>query len=204
MARRSSRKVISFDDRQVRKYLNQLDRDSKRKTIFAVASAKAGIPIRKTARKEAKKSLTHERVKANRPLAKFNDRVAALRKAGYKVRDRKKKTINLIRVKRGKRKYRGSAWIVGGPFANLVHHNKGRRVIKAKKGKAFPIALKSGEVLFVNSIRTPRKNAYLDKAFDRNKASVKRIFKKEVGIAVRKHAAKYGNKGSKNVKKLLR
>ena len=106
MARKSSKRVIRFDDKDVKRYLRQLDRDSKRKTIFAKASAKAAVPIRRTARQQAKKSLTHEKVSGNKPLAKFNDRVSKLRQAGYKVNERKKKTINLIRVRRGKRNHK--------------------------------------------------------------------------------------------------
>lgn len=186
MAGRSKR--LLFDDRHVRKYLRALDRDSKRMTIYAAASAKAAIPIRRSARKYAKQSM----VGSHTPLARFQERVSALNKGRKNaLPPRKKKTINMIRVRRGKRKHRGSAWIVGGSWANLVHGGKARTKTAESMGvKGIPIVLRGGEVIFVKKITTPKKNEFLKKAFRDNKSTTIRIFKAEVGKAVIKHAKK--------------
>ena len=182
-------KVILIDDRHVRKYLRQLDRDSKRKTIYAAASAKAAIPIRRSARQNIKPSL---KASAGQSLAKFQNRVNILNSGRKnKIPDRKKKTINLIRVRRGKRKYRGSAWIVGGLLANILENSKGG-TRKPKKGQVFPIALASGKVLFrrVERAKKIKRNKFLSRAFATNKSTTIRIFKHELGKAVAKHAYK--------------
>lgn len=186
MAGRSKR--LLFDDRHVRKYLRALDRDSKRMTIYAAASAKAAIPIRRSARKYAKQSFKS----SHKPLARFQERTAALNKGRKQpLPPRKKKSINLIRVRRGKRKHRGSAWIVGGPLANIYHSGKQTTTTAESLGvNGIPIVLRSGEVLFVKKVKSPKKNAYLKKAFRDNKGATIRIFKAEVGRAVIKHAKK--------------
>lgn len=184
--------VVYFDDAPVRKYLKRLRKDSQRKQIFAAASAKAALPIRRTARQKLKKSF-------NPKLAKFQERVNALNRGrSFPIRDRKKKTINLVKVKRGKRKYRGSAWIVGGLLANILENSKGGTATAKQMGvKGIPIVKKSGEVVFVKKIQRPKRNKYLSEAFDVNKGKTIQTFKIEVGKAVLKHARKHRVRTSK-------
>lgn len=181
--------VVYFDDRQVQKYLRNLGRASKQRTIFAAASAKAALPIRRSARQKAKTSF-------NPKLAKFNVRTQALEKVGVEAPRRRKKTINSIVIKRGKRKYRGSAWVLGAGFSNFAAKPATKERV-AKKGKTFPIVLKSGKVVWAKKIKPMRKNDYLNKAYDQHKSTTIRLFKIEVGKAVLKHAMKHKEMGGK-------
>ena len=207
---RTRNKVAIFDDRQVRRYLKTLRKDSQRKTIYAKASAKAAIPIRRSARTYLKPSLKHSSGagrdgQSRKPLAKFQDRVNKLNagRKGAKIPPRKKKTINLVRVKRGKRKYRGGAWITGGPLANILHNSKGSGVKKrAKNGKMIPIVLRTGEVIFTPWRRGVKQNKFLIKAFTSQKGGTIRIFKQEVGKAVILHAKKNRTLGGRAGSKL--
>lgn len=210
-------KSVIIDDRQVRRYLKKLRRDSQRKTIYAKASAKAAMPIRQAARTYLKPSLKHTSggvsqtrkeksgIKNRTALAKFQGRVNALnaKRKGSMIPPRKKKTINLVRVKRGKRKHRGGAWITGGPLANILHNSKGAGVKKkAKNGKMIPIVLRSGKVIFTPYRRGVKRNAFLLKAYKSRKGGTIRIFKQEVGKAVILHANKNRTLGGRAGAKL--
>ena len=199
-----SKKVVIIGDKEARRYLQLLSSDSKRKTIYAQASAKAALPIRRTAREEVKSSLKHSSGvgrdgKARQPLAKFQERVSTLNSGRKdKLPPRKKKTINLIRVRRGKKKYRGGAWVVGGPLSNILHNSKGGEKRKSKNGKPIPIALADGTVIFTPFVVRPEANPFLMKAFKKNKGTTIRIWKAELSKAVAKHAKKNALLGGKS------